>query len=193
MKLSNSFDVPLPISEAWPVLLDVQRIAPCMPGAELTEVIDPETYRGKISVRLGPVALTFSGIVKLEEIDHAHFKARLKANGTDAKGRGGAHAVAAFRLEQADGGSRVLVETDLTLSGAVAQYARGVGIVQATAAELMNEFAARLQAHLLDGSPREPERRNGSAAPPEQKSISALSLMARVLRRWIAELFWRKR
>ena len=133
MEFDNSFEVPLPPAQAWKVLLDIERIAPCMPGAELTEVVGNNTYKGRIGVRLGPVALTFAGIVKFEEIDDAKHTARVSAQGTDAKGRGGANAASVFRLEPAGSGSKVLVHTNLTLSGSVAQYGRGVGIIQATA------------------------------------------------------------
>ena len=145
MEFDNSFEVPLPPADAWKVLLDIQRIAPCMPGAELTEVVGDNTYKGKIGVRLGPVALTFAGIVKFDEIDDAKHTARVSAQGTDAKGRGGANAASVFRLEPAGSGSKVLVHTNLTLSGAVAQYGRGVGIIQATATQIMNQFAKSLK------------------------------------------------
>src|SRR6266436_1302860 len=148
MEFDNSFEVPLPPAEAWKLLLDIERIAPCMPGAELTEVTGANTYKGKINVRLGPVALTFAGIVKLEEIDDAQRTARVSAQGTDAKGRGGANAASVFRLQPAGSGSKVLVRTNLTLSGAVAQYGRGVGIIQATAAQLINQFAKCLKERL---------------------------------------------
>src|SRR5437016_1350452 len=131
----------LPPAQAWPLLMDIKRIAPCMPGAELTEVVDDKTYKGKIGVRLGPVALTFAGTVTFEEINNANHSARVKAQGTDAKGRGGANATASFRLEPVARGSKVLVHTDLALSGSVAQYGRGVGMIQATAAQLINQFA----------------------------------------------------
>src|SRR6184192_1885988 len=162
MEFDNSFEVPLPPADAWKVLLDIKRIAPCMPGAELTEVLDPNTYKGKIGVRLGPVALTFAGIVKFEQIDGQAYTARVAAQGTDAKGRGGANAASVFRLEPAGGGSKVLVHTSLTLSGAVAQYGRGVGIIQATAAQLMNEFARRLREQLAQdrSTASHPERHN---------------------------------
>src|SRR6266853_2491480 len=150
MEFDNSFEVPLPPAEAWKVLLDIQRIAPCMPGAELTEVVGKDTYKGKIGVRLGPVALTFAGIVKFEEIDDANHTARVSAQGTDAKGRGGANAAASFRLEATPNGSKVLVHTDLTLSGAVAQYGRGFGMIQATASALMNQFANNLKKQLAN-------------------------------------------
>src|SRR5437588_10214607 len=145
MEFDNSFEVPLPPADAWKVLLDIERIAPCMPGADLTEVLGDNRYKGKIAVRLGPVALTFAGLVKFEEIDEANRTARVSAQGSDAKGRGGANAASVFRLEPSGSGSKVLVHTNLTLSGAIAQYGRGVGIIQATSAQLMNQFAKALR------------------------------------------------
>jgi carbon monoxide dehydrogenase subunit G len=117
VEFDNSFEVPLPPAEAWTVLMDIRRIAPCMPGAELTEAVDDKTYKGKIAVRLGPVALAFAGTVIFEEIDAVNHRARIKAQGQDSKGRGGANAGASFRLEPTSAGSKVLVHTDLTLSG----------------------------------------------------------------------------
>jgi uncharacterized protein len=152
MEFDNSFEVPLPPNEAWPVLMNVQGIAPCMPGAQLTEVVDDKTYKGNIGVRLGPVALTFAGTVVFEEIDNAGYSARVRAQGNDAKGRGSAQAKTTFRLEPSAVGSKVLVHTDLSLSGAVAQYGRGVGMIQATASALMNQFASNLKKQLADPS-----------------------------------------
>ncbi len=184
MEFDNSFDVPLPPAEAWPVLMDIRRIAPCMPGAELTEVVDDTTYKGRIAVRLGPVALTFAGTVRFEELDSVNHTARVKAQGSDAKGRGGANAAASFRLEPAAGGSKVLVHTDLALSGAVAQYGRGVGIIQATAGQIMSQFAANLKAQIGAQSPAAAEA-PAAAAPSslanQAKPISGLSLMVKVI------------
>src|ERR1700726_3052068 len=109
MLINNSFDVPLPPAEAWKVLMDIPAIAPCMPGAVLTDVIDENTYNGNVSVRLGPVSLTFGGTVKFTEKDAVAKKARLNAQGKDAKGRGGAHANVDFHIEPAGAGSRVVV------------------------------------------------------------------------------------
>ncbi len=176
MEFDNSFEVPLPPAQAWAVLLDIERIAPCMPGAELTEVVGKNTYKGKIGVRLGPVALTFAGIVKFEEIDDAARTARVSAQGTDAKGRGGANAASVFRLEPAGSGSKVLVHTNLTLSGAVAQYGRGVGIIQATAAQLMNQFAKCLQEKLGQDRPAEPAA--AGVPPPVEPSPSIVPAAA---------------
>jgi uncharacterized protein len=188
MEFDNSFEVPLPPVQAWPVLMDIQRIAPCMPGAELTEVIDERTYNGKISVRLGPVALTFAGTVKFEEINNAKYSARVRAQGADAKGRGSAQAAASFRLEPAGGGSKVLVHTDLSLSGAVAQYGRGVGMIQATAAALIGQFATALKAELAKRG-AEPAQTAPPTIAPTVKPISGFSLMAKVIWNAITRLF----
>jgi uncharacterized protein len=210
MEFDNSFEVPLPPAQAWKVLLDIERVAPCMPGAQLTEVVDQRTYKGNIAVRLGPVALTFAGIVKFEEIDDANHTARISAQGSDAKGRGGANASSEFRLEPAGSGSKVLVHTNLTLSGAVAQYGRGVGIIQATATQLMNQFAKCLKDKLgqqqVVAPPLAPDVMPSQAAPkaaiqsapapspappPPAKPISGFSLMAKVIWNSIAGLFRR--
>jgi len=175
MEFDNAFEVPLPIEAAWKVLMDVGRIAPCMPGAELTEVVDARTYKGKIGVRLGPVALSFVGTVRFEEIDDTGHRARVAAQGSDAKGRGAANAVATFQLEPVNGGSRVLVHTNLTLSGAVAQYGRGVGIIQLTAAQIITQFANNLKARLAQDAASAPSppmggEGRGEGGPPSAQT-----------------------
>jgi uncharacterized protein len=204
VEFDNSFEVPLPPAQTWKVLNDIERIAPCMPGAELTEVVDADTYKGRIAVRLGPVALTFAGVVKFEQRDEKLYTARISAQGTDAKGRGGANSVATLRLEPAGGGSKVLVHTNLTLSGSVAQYGRGVGIIQATATQLMNQFARCLKDKLAqDGAVAAP---TATSPPPQQSSpsivpgaapataakpISGFTLMIKVIWSSIVGLFRR--
>ena len=195
--------------------MDVRGIAPCMPGAQLTEVIDDKNYKGNIAVRLGPVALTFAGLVTFEEIDNTNHTARVRAQGTDAKGRGSAQAKATFKLEPSTAGSKVLVHTDLTLSGSVAQYGRGVGMIQATASAIMNQFANALKAKIGQPKPEaapapaaqpaavSPPRADAApapqAAPPRPpvdaplpaaaKPISGFSLMIEVLWNSIRRLF----
>jgi len=174
--------------------MDIQRIAPCMPGAELTEVVDPQTYKGKVSVRLGPVALAFGGLVKFESVDAAGRTAKVKAQGTDSKGRGGANAVVDFRIQPAPGGSKVLVHTNLQLSGAVAQYGRGVGVIEATASQLIGQFANNLKAQISATMPATPAggaAPTSSAASPPAAPISGFSLMANVLWTMLKRLFGR--
>jgi carbon monoxide dehydrogenase subunit G len=195
VEFDNSFEVPLRPAEAWPLLMDIRRIAPCMPGAEVTDVVDDTTYKGRIAVRLGPVALAFAGVVKLEELDGVNYRARVKAQGSDAKGRGAANATASFRLEPAGSGSKVLVHTDLALSGAVAQYGRGAGIIQATAASIMTQFAANLKSQIADrnrsatlaGGPIAPSA--PQPPPAAARPISGFSLMANVIWNAVVRLF----
>jgi len=164
MEFDNSFEVPLAPAQAWSVLMDIPRIAPCMPGAELTKVVDAQNYKGKISVRLGPVALAFAGDVQLSEIDESSRTARVRAQGSDSKGRGSANATARFRVEPSGSGSKVLIHTDLMLAGSVAQYGRGVGMIQATAAQIIGQFAANLRAQ-LEQRPVVPEAPAAPTAP----------------------------
>jgi carbon monoxide dehydrogenase subunit G len=180
-------------------------------------VVDAQNFRGKIAVRLGPVALAFAGRVQFEDIDDTNHSARVKAQGSDDKGRGSANATATFRIESADIGSRVFIHTDLMLSGAVAQYGRGVGMIQATAAQIIGQFAANLRTQLerepaaatpdVPSPPIVPERiaaplrttpMPASARPtpppempppPAAKPISGLTLIARVIWQQVRALF----
>ncbi len=148
-------------------------------------------------MRLGPVSLAFAGKVALDNVDDAGHSARVTAQGSDAKGRGAVNAAATFKVEPKDGGSIVLIHTDLALSGAVAQYGRGVGMIQATAAQIIGQFAANLRAQLArqpaaassNASPAQTASAEVPARPTAAKPISGLSLMTRVIWHKIAALF----
>jgi uncharacterized protein len=148
MEFDNTLEVPLPPAEAWPLLLDIRRIATCIPGAELTGVVDERTYKGKVAVRLGPVALSLVGQARLEEIDEANHKARVRAHGSDPKGRGSTDSVIEFRLEAAGTGTRVRIHSDVKLAGSIAQYGRGAGMIQSVASQLIGQFGEALKAHI---------------------------------------------
>jgi uncharacterized protein len=185
MQISNAFEVPLPPQQAWAFLLDIRRIAPCMPGAELTEVVDESTYKGKVSVRLGPVALTFSGTAKFEETDHEQHRARVKAQGSDLKGRGGASAIVQFRLEPIADGTKVLIDTDLNLSGAVAQYGRASGMIQNVASQIIGQFATALRAEIAQSqaTPAAAAAAQPATAStgPAAKPIGGFSMLMRAI------------
>jgi carbon monoxide dehydrogenase subunit G len=189
MEFDNAFDVPLPPAQAWSLLMDIPRIAPCMPGAELTEIVDPQNFKGKISVRLGPVSLVFAGRVELYDVDTDNRSARVRAQGSDAKGRGAANATAMFRIEPDGAGSKVLIHTDLMLSGAVAQYGRGVGMIQATAAQIIGQFAGNLRAQLAQQPTPAAPAEEMQSVPVPSKPISGFSLFARVIWSRIIALF----
>ena len=204
MEFDNSFDVPLPPDAAWKTLMDIERIVPCMPGASLTEKIDDRTFKGKVSVRLGPVALTFGGEAKFVEVDDQNHRAQVKAQGQDAKGRGGASATVGFHLEPVPAGSKVMVHTDLALSGSVAQYGRGAGMIQDLASRLIGQFADQLKAQLAHSAAVAAAAAapaltgaGGTAAaappppppPPPAKPISGFSLLFGMLWDRLRRLF----
>jgi hypothetical protein len=178
MELNNDFEIPLPPDDAWPVLMDIPRIAPLMPGAELTEVVDEKNFKGRISVRLGPMAMAFGGTVSIVEINDTEHRARVRAQGADQKGRGSAKAEASFCLEEVPQGSLVRISTDLQMTGAVAQFGRSAGVIQAAAAALTDEFARNLRAEISQARDTG-EIRAGEAAKP----ISVMSLFWQMIRR----------
>ncbi|MBO6782560.1 MAG: SRPBCC family protein [Alphaproteobacteria bacterium] len=148
MQLQNSFTVPADPETAWKILLDVPRIAPCMPGAQLTEVVGENTYKGNAKVRVGPVSLSFAGEAEITEIDAAARTAKVHAKGNDTKGRGAAEADVVFALSEDGAGSRVDITTDLNLSGSVAQYGRASGLIDALAGQIISDFAKNLEAEI---------------------------------------------
>jgi carbon monoxide dehydrogenase subunit G len=140
MRIEQTVEVEAPLDRVWALINDVPRVAPCMPGAELTEVVDERTFAGTVKVKLGPINLSYKGTVVLEAVDEAAHSARLKANGRDVRGGGTAKATVDTRLEAvSDHQTRMSVETDLHLTGRVASFGRGA--VQDVSAKLFGQFA----------------------------------------------------
>jgi hypothetical protein len=147
VKLENSFDVPAPPDDAWALLMDVPRVIPCMPGAQLTETIDDETWKALMSVKLGPISLSFDTNVRREHSDESTREATLSADAREKRGRGAARATITSRLAPLDGGTRIDITTDLALSGPVAQYGRGM--IEDVSTQLVKSFADCLKAQLV--------------------------------------------
>jgi uncharacterized protein len=154
VRIENDFTVQAPIDRVWEYLLDVEKVAPCMPGAQLTDVVDDHTWKGKTNVKIGPVSLSFAGTVVLEERDDQAHRVRLNAKGMEQRGKGAASAVVVSQLESVDGGNRtkVTMETDLTISGAVAQYGRGMMLD--ISQRLTREFAQCLETNIVAAEAR---------------------------------------
>jgi carbon monoxide dehydrogenase subunit G len=148
VELTNSFEVPVPEDVAFATLIDVARVIPCFPGAELIDVVDATTYRCKVTMRLGPISLTFRGTAKVLDVDAAGKNARIELHASDEKGRGGADALVQFQLENQDAATKVDVHTTVTLTGTIAQYGRAAGIIQGVASDLTRRFAAGLKTML---------------------------------------------
>jgi carbon monoxide dehydrogenase subunit G len=189
MQLNNSFTVPTDLDTAWQVLLDVPRIAPCMPGAELTEVIGEHAYKGNAKLRVGPVSLTFSGEAEITTIDEANHSATVHAKGNDNKGRGSADADVVFKLSEDGGQTRVDITTELNLTGSIAQYGRASGLIDAIAGQIITEFANNLETEIGSDAAAPAGVSDSSAAPTEatptpkqnDNSISGISLFFRAI------------
>jgi uncharacterized protein len=139
MEIENEFDVPAPMDHVWTYLLDVERVAPCMPGAELTEVVDDHTWKGKVNMKLGPVSLAFAGTVTMQERDDQAKRIVLAAKGMEQKGKGAANASVTSWLEQGDGVTNVKMRADIHLTGTVAQLSRG--LLPEVSRKLTQQFA----------------------------------------------------
>ncbi|GAB3355621.1 SRPBCC family protein [Modestobacter lapidis] len=148
MQLENSFTVPLPIDEAWRVLMDIDRIAPCMPGAVLDSV-DGDDFTGRVKVKLGPINLTYQGKGSFIERDEAAHKAVIDARGKDQRGNGTASAIVTANLASEGSVTRVDVLTDLNITGRPAQFGRGV--MTDVGNKLLGQFADKLSAQLASG------------------------------------------
>lgn len=154
IKVENDFVIPAPIEDAWKVLIDIPRVVPCMPGSDVTEIIDDRRFRATARIRVGPVELQFRGEGELFDIAPAVHSAKLRAKGSDAKGRGSFQAEMAFVLTaqkdetraQVGDETRAQVNTEITLSGSVAQYGRGAGLIKEITHQLTSQFAANLSA-----------------------------------------------
>ena len=166
MKLENEFTVNVPVEDAWNVLLDLERVTPCLPGAALTEQSDDEEYKGEMKVRLGPVTQEYNGTVRIEEADESEHRAVLKADGKDARGQGAATATITSTLhDEGDGSTRVRVETDMQITGRAAQFGRGVQ--QDVAERLLSRFAECLENEIVGGGVEEEAE---AAATPDAEA-----------------------
>jgi carbon monoxide dehydrogenase subunit G len=184
MRLENSFEVPAPPEAAWELLMDVPRIVPCMPGATLQETVDASNWIATMQVKLGPISLAFKTDINREEADEEGRRTRLRAKAREARGRGAAQATIESSLAAVDGGTKVDLVTDLSLTGAVAQYGRG--IVQDVSSQMVTQFADCLKAQLT-AAPAETE----AAAESRTKPVSGLSVGSRALGRSIGRFFRR--
>jgi carbon monoxide dehydrogenase subunit G len=148
VELENTLEIPAPVDRVWAFMLDVEQVAPCMPGAELTDVVDDHTWKGKVNVKLGPVSLSFAGTVVLQDRDEATRTVVLKADGRETKGKGTASAQVTSKMEPSGDGTKVAISADLNISGSLAQFGRGMigDVSQRMANQFAECLAARMQA-----------------------------------------------
>lgn len=189
MKLENSFEVTASPEAAWDLLMDVPRVIPCMPGAELVETIDESHWKARMGVKLGPISLSFLTDVTREEVDETGHRVVLGARAREERGRGAATATIESSLASAEGRTQVMTVTDLALTGKAAQFGRG--LIQDVTAQLLQSFADCLEQHLVT----QPENSStagaaaAAAAVPEPvppRPVSGLALGAAAMRNMLA-------
>lgn len=160
MKIDYEFTVGVPVDQAWGRMLDLEKIAPCLPGAAIQEELGDGEYAGTMKVEIGPITVSYKGTIKFEETDETDHRAVLQATGREARGQGTASATIISTLQEDGGGTRVNVETDLMLTGRVAQFGRG--LAQDVATKMLDQFAACLEQE-ISGAAAEPIPKNAAA------------------------------
>jgi carbon monoxide dehydrogenase subunit G len=191
MKLEHSFQVDAPLEAVWARLIDVQQVAPCLPGAEVTEAGEDGSYRGTFSMRLGPTTAVYRGELAVEELDEAAHRVVMRASGQDKRGQGSAKASIVSRMREEAGVTTVDVETDFTITGRLARFGRG-GMIQDVSNRLLREFSECLQKSIE--APAAPAAAEAEAhPPPAAKPIGGISLALGALWDRIRRLFRRER
>jgi carbon monoxide dehydrogenase subunit G len=185
MKLEHSFDVQAPVDRVWEALIDIERVAPCLPGAEITESADDGTYKGNFTVKLGPTTASYRGELHLEQVDEAARRATMSASGQDKRGQGSAKATIVSSVRGEGETTHVDVETDFTITGRLARFGRG-GMIQDVSNRLLRDFAQCLQRSIEAPAPAPAAAAEGEAAapapPPAQaKPVRGISLFFSVL------------
>ena len=202
MKLEHSFDVKAPLDRVWQALVDVERVAPCLPGAEITEAGDDGSYRGTFTVKLGPTTASYRGELAMEEVDEQAHRAVMRASGSDKRGQGSAKARIVNVMRQEGELTRVEVVTDFTITGRLARFGRG-GMIQDVSNRLLRDFSECLQKTIESAEPGADETPAENAqtapaptqaarpAPRQAKPVGGLSLLFRALIDRLKRLFGR--
>lgn len=186
MQLINEFCVPVPVGQAWELLTDVERIAPCLPGAQLLGV-EGDEYRGAVKVKVGPITAAYQGTVVFEQKDESARRAVMKAVGRETRGQGNAAALVTAELKEDGDRTTVMVTTDLTISGKAAQFGRGV--LADVATKLLKQFADNLEANVLSATATASPATTVSETPqaaPAAESVDLLQTLAAPVAKRIA-------
>ena len=200
MQLENSFSVAAPPDRVFAYLLDVNKVVGCVPGAELSEVVDPTTFKGKVKVKVGPITVGYSGTSRIADRNDAARSATLEAEGRETTGPGSARAKALMTVEADGTGSTVKIVTEYSVAGRVAQFGRGV--MEDVSRRIVNDMAACIKANVEAGEPGPAggggpgsAAATGPSSPPvpvTAKPINAVPLFFQVLWSGIRRLFGAK-
>lgn len=190
MRLTNEFVVAAPPEVVWAHLLDMEGVAECVPGARIEEVVPPDTYKGKIRLKVGPMTVEYRGQATLVEVDEANRQATIQMKAREARGQGSAVATVRNRLEAVPGGTKVVAETDLDITGPQAQF--GKGVLEDVGGRVLEEFTVRLERRIASAGSTEPSAaaesngtgtaRPSAAAPEEEDSLDLNRMIGASLR-----------
>jgi hypothetical protein len=182
MELINEFEVAVPVESAWAVLTDLERIAPCLPGAQLREV-EGDEYRGAVKIKVGPITTSYDGTIQFIELDESAHRAVLKAEGRETRGQGNVSAVITATMLPSDTTTKITVATELTITGQVARFGRGV--LAEVSAKLLDQFVVNLESTVLvqdaESPPtsEEPQVEAGTASKASRAKPAARSKKVR--------------
>jgi len=199
MQLENSFGVGAPPDKVFAYLIDVNKVVGCVPGAELSEVVDPTTFKGKVKIKVGPITVAYSGTAKIVDRNDSQHTATLEAEGRETTGPGSARAKALMSVEADGAGSTVKIVTDYNVAGRVAQFGRGV--MEDVSRRIVNDMAACIKANVEAAEPAAGGGPGASAAaasgsnpaqPVTAKPVNALTLFFKVLWAGIKRAFGAK-
>jgi uncharacterized protein len=193
MKLEHSFQVAAPLDRVWEALIDVERVAPCLPGAEITEAGEDGSYRGTFSVRLGPTTAAYRGELAMEEVDAAAHRAVMRASGQDKRGQGSAKATIVSTMREEAGTTSVEVETDFTITGRLARFGRG-GMIEDVSNRLLRDFSECLQQKIeaSEAAPDPEAPEPPDPRPAQAKPVGGFSLFLRAMLDRIRRAFRRR-
>lgn len=193
MQLENSFTVAAPPDRVFAYLLDINKVVGCVPGAELAEVVDATTFKGRVKVKVGPITVAYSGTARIAEKDDANRTATLQADGRETTGPGSARATAHMSVNPDAAGSVIKIVTDYSVQGRVAQFGRGV--MEDVSRRIVNEMASCIKAN-VEAAEQQPSSGPGAAATTPQpapvmtaKPVNAIPLFFQVLWSGIRKLF----
>ena len=197
MQLENSFAVSAPADRVFAYLLDINKVVGCVPGAELSEVVDPTTFKGKVKVKVGPITVAYNGTARITDRDDAGRSAAIEAEGRETTGPGSARAKAVMKVDADGAGSIVKISTDYSVAGRVAQFGRGV--MEDVSRRIINEMAACIKANVEGGEQHAAAVSGGSVsadapapAAVTARPVNAVSLFFQVLWEGIRRLFGAK-
>lgn len=184
MNFHYRFKLPVPVEQAWPVLLDVRRVAPCMPGAGI-ESGEGDDYVGRMKVKLGPIEMAYRGDLHFVERDDTAHRLKVEGVGKEVRGGGGARALVTMQASSVQGGCEIAIDSEYELNGRAAQF--GTGMIDEIGGKLMQEFARRLEKLILNSNARD-SNANMAAVSPSSVSKPATFETAPVSgQQWVAD------